>query len=338
VEAPLDLYERIHSDLDRIQQSGLPPYVIGSFPFWTSWIPGELSLEFDPDGWELVEHHECSLWDSLNALYQPVIGRPIEWPDDRREVTLFFPGRLHIEKLAALYARVPGVTTAGYRGRLRFPGHVYRSLYPGRIEPERFTYTFHRGTGLRPAENPPADTFWCFYTTILQVEFAGRYVLESDPAPEWWSDFCPSVAHHLPADEDWCRHDAQRGEIIISDRPPATVRQDPFDVDTVVLREDHLAVHLRYSGGCQVHAFASYMIPARFTGAHPRVANLYLRHDANQDCCEAYIRYKVLIDLESITEQYYRRYHRYDPITLRVWDYEQTEFIDVLYNPGGETP
>jgi hypothetical protein len=77
------------------------------------------------------------------------------------------------------------------------------------------------------------------------------------------------------------------------------------------------------------------MARTEFSGDPPRIANLYLRHLAYGDACEALISETVRADLSTVVQYYERVYGRIEPITLRVWNYEQDDYIDVLYDPTG---
>jgi hypothetical protein len=78
------------------------------------------------------------------------------------------------------------------------------------------------------------------------------------------------------------------------------------------------------------------MSPACFLESHPVQANLYLRHFANGDDCEAYITETVSFDLTPVGELYISQYGQPDDIIINVFEYFEDEpsgHLSAIYYP-----
>ena len=204
IEAPMDLYLQIQSDLKKIRTGSFNIAHFESLTFIPPWRPSVIIMSVDSTAYARLENHESSLWDSLNALYQAYIAEP----EDGHTYWPHFPGRLNPDRLAEAYALVPGV-------RWTQPGHVWRFygwnryVYPGRLGNDTLTYTFQRGGGFPDEESVP-NAFWCFYTTRQAISYAGMYQQENDgscaDAPSWWNDFCPVIEgmNQWTLPDGWC--------------------------------------------------------------------------------------------------------------------------------------
>jgi hypothetical protein len=62
---------------------------------------------------------------------------------------------------------------------------------------------------------------------------------------------------------------------------------DLFRMDTAFVDGDSLRLMVSYSGGCQVHEFSLWKLPAQSVENPP--VELLLAHNANGDMCEAWI-------------------------------------------------
>jgi hypothetical protein len=128
------------------------------------------------------------------------------------------------------------------------------------------------------------------------------------------------------------------GEVQISDLPPSSIQVDQFSLDTVSIRGNVIDLAVTYGGGCTVHEFSLFMSPAAFLESYPVQANLYLRHYANNDPCDAVISRRLLFDVRPIAHLYERWYGCSDPIMLNVYKYFESvpdEKLSVVYDPGG---
>jgi len=82
---------------------------------------------------------------------------------------------------------------------------------------------------------------------------------------------------------------------------------------------------ITYSGGCNEHEFSLYMSPAAFLESYPVQVNLYLKHNGNDDACDALISEEVSFNLRLIAEWYKISYGHYDEIIINVFDYFEDE-------------
>ena len=194
IEAPIDLYKRIQSDLKRIRGSSFNTANFDSLSFTAPWQASMIIIGLDSAMYTRLANHESPLWDSLNTLYQAYIA-PSE---DGRTYFPHFPGRLNPERLSELYAQVPGVKYAqpNHVGRL---GGWHKFVYPGQLGGDTLTYVFQRGHGFYVdlIDIPLPNNFWCFLTIPESASYAGVYEQADGrtfkDAPDWWGDFCHAV-------------------------------------------------------------------------------------------------------------------------------------------------
>lgn len=74
---------------------------------------------------------------------------------------------------------------------------------------------------------------------------------------------------------------------------------DSFEIKNIEREGDILKVQVSYSGGCKNHTF-DVLWGASVLLSHPCQINLILKHDANNDLCEAYITEILEIDLAKL--------------------------------------
>jgi hypothetical protein len=110
----------------------------------------------------------------------------------------------------------------------------------------------------------------------------------------------------------------------ISDTDPVDLKKDSFNVSLAEI--DNLTLHLKVTsgGGCRKHGYSLVMTPAAFMESYPVQANLYLRHDANDDPCDAIVTDSVVFDLLPIKTLYQQMYGTSGQINLNLYDFEQT--------------
>ena len=112
--------------------------------------------------------------------------------------------------------------------------------------------------------------------------------------------------------------DSVDGEVIVTDDPPNSFLNDPYQLDSMSIDGDVVNVSISYSGGCQVHDFELLMTPSAFFESHPRQANLYLRHDDRDDPCDASLSGVLSFDLRPIAHLYELAYGEPDPIIINI--------------------
>ena len=87
---------------------------------------------------------------------------------------------------------------------------------------------------------------------------------------------------------------------------------DPFQYEDVSLRNGTLRTIVRYSGGCEEHAFELWGSPYLEKSAPPR-RELFLKHDAHGDACRSVIRDTLRWDLGPLNK----------PVILRIEGYQE---------------
>ena len=121
--------------------------------------------------------------------------------------------------------------------------------------------------------------------------------------------------------------------VIITDIPPEEIELDPFFLQSIEITEDTIAVTISYSGGCEKHYFSLFMSPALFLESYPVQANLYLRHNGNNDACEAEISKTISFNLQPIAALHKSLYGNYDEIVLNVFTFDANDKISASYFP-----
>jgi hypothetical protein len=124
--------------------------------------------------------------------------------------------------------------------------------------------------------------------------------------------------------------------VIITDMPPDSIQLDPHDLLAVEIEGNVISIVTAYSGGCREHFFWLYMSPSCFLESHPVQANLFLKHFANGDDCDAYITDTASFDLTPVGELYILQYGQPDTIIINVFDYFEDEpagKISAIYYP-----
>ncbi len=113
--------------------------------------------------------------------------------------------------------------------------------------------------------------------------------------------------------------------VLITDLPPEEIQLDSFTLEDIEIAGDTIALSITYSGGCNEHNFSLYMSLAAFFESYPVQANLYLRHNGNDDACDALISEEVSFNLRLIAEFYKTLYGEYDEIIINVFGYFEDE-------------
>lgn len=94
-------------------------------------------------------------------------------------------------------------------------------------------------------------------------------------------------------------NDASAYAAIASDR--SSISSDPFDLKSIILKGDSVEVSVAYSGGCERHSF-EVIWDGAVAKTNPPQINLFIKHHANGDGCEAYISEKLTFSLTALTE------------------------------------
>lgn len=111
----------------------------------------------------------------------------------------------------------------------------------------------------------------------------------------------------------------------IGDMAPEDLKKDGFTYGNVHLDGTALHMIVRSGGGCRNHGYSLTMTPSAFMESYPVQANVYLRHDANDDPCDAIVSDTVVFDMSPIVELYRQMYGPSGQINLNLYNFEQTE-------------
>lgn len=331
IEAPEDLYQRIHNDLAAIRSAAGHDPVLDSISFSMPWEIGILLFDLGLFGADELRNHQSPIWDSLNALYKPVL--------DSNYQRALFPGRLHPERLAESYARVSQISDGGVGiyAHATFGGWWLSQIIPGYLGGDTLVYLFQRGYTRQIMSAPDSVVFWCFYSAPGATWSAGRYTVDSTGAgetpPGWWADFCTHARRMNLSPREWCEGGPGVIPVRIVETPPASIGRDRFELRFASLSGNVLSVTVQYGGGCETHEFLLFMSPSGFLESAPVQANLYLMHEDNGDLCRALITETRRFDISPIARQYERFYGTPGDIKLNVFNFERAEFQQVLYRP-----
>lgn len=111
----------------------------------------------------------------------------------------------------------------------------------------------------------------------------------------------------------------------ISDAAPSDLKKDNFSITRATIDNASLYVVVSSGGGCREHGYALVMTPSAFMESFPVQANIYLRHDAMDDPCDAIVTDSVVFDLRPIVTLYQQMYGPNGQVNLNLFDFEQTE-------------
>ncbi len=121
--------------------------------------------------------------------------------------------------------------------------------------------------------------------------------------------------------------------IVIGNNPSSALKQDAFDLSAVSISNGVLRMSVVSGGGCRDHEYTLYMTPNAFMESYPVQANIYLRHDAKGDPCDAIVADSLRFDLTPVLDLYRQAYHRADTIFLNLYNFEQTQSERIILPP-----
>jgi hypothetical protein len=197
---------------------------------------------------------------------------------------------------------------------LKKPGANKKFIYP-----EFWTPGFEE-----PIWGPvPVDTLNCRFA-LLELH---PYPVNLDPIPQ--ADYIAKLEVIQFMNEI-----SLTESVIITDLPSDSIELDRFDLRGIYVDGDSIRINIDYAGGCEVHEFQLYMSPPVFAESNPVQADLYLRHDANGDMCEALIRRNLYFNLRPIANLYQDMYGYLDTIMVKVHFYQDDYGYTDWYVPG----
>lgn len=111
----------------------------------------------------------------------------------------------------------------------------------------------------------------------------------------------------------------------ISDIAPDDLEKDSFSISRATIEGATLYLIVSSGGGCREHGYSLTMTPAAFMESFPVQANIYLRHDAKDDPCDAIVTDSLVFDLRPIVSLYQQMYGPSGQVNLNLFDFEQAE-------------
>lgn len=111
----------------------------------------------------------------------------------------------------------------------------------------------------------------------------------------------------------------------ISDIAPLDLKKDSFSITRATIENTSLYIVVSSGGGCREHSYTLHMTPSAFMESFPVQANIYLRHDAKDDPCDAIVTDSVVFELRPIITLYQQMYGPSGQVILNLFNSEQTE-------------
>jgi hypothetical protein len=109
--------------------------------------------------------------------------------------------------------------------------------------------------------------------------------------------------------------------VVMTERRPDEIAQDPYRLIEVALRGDVLVLHVQYSGGCRPdHPLVLYA-SGDFRESNPVQTWMLLAHDDLGDPCEAIIDRNVVFDLDPVRQSYVDAYGEPGVVILHFLDF-----------------
>ena len=124
--------------------------------------------------------------------------------------------------------------------------------------------------------------------------------------------------------------------VMITDLPSNSVQLDRFELNAIEVNGDTIKLDITHSGGCAEHGYELFMSPAAFLESNPVQANLFFKHNENDDACDGLIMTEVSFNLKPIADLHEQFYGRKDQIILNVFQYfegDPAEHLRVTYLP-----
>lgn len=120
--------------------------------------------------------------------------------------------------------------------------------------------------------------------------------------------------------------------VVLTDRPPDEIRQDPYRLAAVDLAGDIITLRVGFSGCTPGQDFPLFL-SGGFMESNPVQARLVLGHDDHGELCDAAFERTLRFDLTPVREAYERAYGRPGPVRLILTDLEGNRH-ELFYRPG----
>lgn len=118
--------------------------------------------------------------------------------------------------------------------------------------------------------------------------------------------------------------------VVITDLTPEEINVDKFTLLNADINGNTLIGDFQYAGGCRPHFVFAYMSPPAFLESYPVQANIYFRHIANGDMCEALLTEDYRLNLAPIVELHRQEYGTNGPIILNLFEYTDSGIVKKL--------
>jgi len=184
--APAQLTHTIETELRKIRLEFSHTVPNTQIAFMPVNATGRLLFGFTDAGWEMWKNDSYHAWDSLNAaLNVDSIAVTTHYPEDRKYVTIFFPGRPNVDRLKEFYEVLPEARYAD--------GDIWCCDWPivlmWREEEENVAHYFFRNAW----GDCPSGCIYQDYAYIKVVDgeptYIGYYLKDWEhpwlPRPEW---------------------------------------------------------------------------------------------------------------------------------------------------------
>ena len=111
----------------------------------------------------------------------------------------------------------------------------------------------------------------------------------------------PGQPTAVPSDQP-VSDSVQAGRVVVAGGD-AKLGEDDYVLNDATITGDTLEVSVSYGGGCETHAF-TLVIAASFIDSSPVRLPAVLRHEANDDACEAWLTESYGFDLAIVRTRY----------------------------------
>lgn len=185
VLAPLQLYERVHKELEQLRDEYPQEEAAKQISYFDEAIGASvIDCQVDSQTFTAITQGEFTAWDSLNALYHLQSFTPYHHPGMSYYLFLQFEGRRHPKRLAEAYRLLPGFLGTWMAGGAIGFGCI-PSFFP-RMSGNTITYL---ATNYPWGGDCGYYQFWYYASSGGGVGFFGFWERnDHGEPPHWWSE------------------------------------------------------------------------------------------------------------------------------------------------------
>ena len=124
--------------------------------------------------------------------------------------------------------------------------------------------------------------------------------------------------------------------VVVLEVEPKSLQRHAFTLSEVRIENRTLLADVSYSGGCATHNFSLHMSPTTFAKTAPVQANLWLRHESNDDACDSIVSETLHFDLKPVLDLHHEQFGSDDEMILNIHGFFENEpgnAIRVSYEP-----